>query len=151
MLLKLPTVVADLVLSVLAYRIVRTCGGERRATIAAGIAAVLPSTWALSSVWGQVDSICCAFMLLALALLIDRRFVLAWVALTNAVLIKPLPIAPAVANGRDVARRARSCRRGAGIRALAGIRCIGAGSSGSIDIHVAAPRWPSREVSFTHT
>ena len=92
MLLKLPAIAADLVLCALAFRIVRRWAGPPVALGAAVVAAFAPSTWPISAIWGQVDSIASAFMLLALALLFERRFAWAWCALALAVLVKPLPI-----------------------------------------------------------
>jgi len=92
MLLKAPAVAADLVLCVLAYWIVRRWFGVRAALWAAAIAALSPATWPISAVWGQVDSLCAMFMVLALACSLGRRHTWAWIALALAVLIKPLPI-----------------------------------------------------------
>ncbi len=92
MLLKGPAVAADLVLCVLAYGIVRRWLGVRAGLGAAAIAAFSPATWPISAVWGQVDSLCAMFMVLALACSLARRHTWAWTALALAVLVKPLPI-----------------------------------------------------------
>ena len=92
MLLKGPAVAADLVLCVLAYVIVRRWLGVRAGLGAAAIAAFSPATWPISAVWGQVDSLCAMFMVLALACSLGGRHTLAWIALALAVLVKPLPI-----------------------------------------------------------
>jgi Gpi18-like mannosyltransferase len=92
MLLKFPPIVADVALCVLVFAVVRRWAGPRAALGAAAFAAFAPSTWPISALWGQVDSICTAFMLLALTLVYWRRYTLAWGALALAVLVKPLPI-----------------------------------------------------------
>lgn len=92
MLLKLPAIVADLVFCVLVFTIVRRWAGTRAALWAMTIAAYAPTTWPISALWGQVDSISTLFMVLALASAFSRRYTLAWSALALAVLVKPLPI-----------------------------------------------------------
>jgi Gpi18-like mannosyltransferase len=89
--LKVPAIAADLLLCVLAFAIVRRWYDDRTALRAATIAALVPSTWAVSAVWGQVDSICGALVALALLLTLRRAYVPAWCALTLAILVKPLP------------------------------------------------------------
>lgn len=92
MLLKLPAIAADLVLCCLVFAIVRRWAGDGRGLAAAGIAAFAPSTWPISAVWGQVDSIAATLMVGALALTMSRRYALAWVAFALGILVKPLPI-----------------------------------------------------------
>lgn len=92
MLLKLPAIAADLVLCCLVFAIVRRWAGDGRALTSAAIAAFAPSTWPISAMWGQVDSIAATLMVGSLALAMSRRFVLAWAALALAVLVKPLPV-----------------------------------------------------------
>jgi Gpi18-like mannosyltransferase len=89
--LKLPAIAADLLLCALTFAIVRRWRDDRTALRAAAIAALLPSTWAVSAVWGQVDSICGALVALALVLTLRRAYLPAWCALTLAILVKPLP------------------------------------------------------------
>ncbi len=91
-LLKVPAIAADLVLCVLAYWIVRRWRGTKAGLVAAALAAFLPSTWPVSALWGQVDSICAMFTVLALASSISRNYLYAWIALALAVLIKPMPV-----------------------------------------------------------
>ncbi|MBC5798937.1 MAG: hypothetical protein GIX03_07605 [Candidatus Eremiobacteraeota bacterium] len=92
MLLKAPAIAADLGLCILAYGIVGRWFGVRAALWAAAIAALSPATWPISAVWGQVDSLCAMFMVLALACSLGRRYTLAWIVLSCAVLVKPLPV-----------------------------------------------------------
>ena len=89
MLLKLPAIAADLALCGLAFVIVRRWLGSRPALFAAVLAAFAPSTWPVSALWGQVDSLCSAFIMLSLALALQCRFVPAWGALAIAILVKP--------------------------------------------------------------
>lgn len=92
MLLKIPAIVADMVVCVCVFTIVRRWAGVRAALGALAVAAFAPSTWPISAVWGQVDSLCSAWMLLALQSTFARRYVLAWSALALAALVKPLPV-----------------------------------------------------------
>jgi dolichyl-phosphate-mannose-protein mannosyltransferase len=118
MLLKVPAIVADVVLCILVFVVVRRWTGPKPALGAVALAAFAPSTWPISVLWGQVDSICTMFMLLALTLALSRRYTLAWSALALAVLIKPLPVvvAPLLLAGqlRD---------QGWSVRLLAGPAC----------------------------
>jgi Gpi18-like mannosyltransferase len=113
--LKLPAIAADLLLCVLTFAIVRRWYDDRTALRAAAIAALLPSTWAVSAVWGQVDSICGALVALALVLTLRRAYLPAWCALTLAILVKPLP---AVVVPLLLAQQLAD--RGAGPRAILG-------------------------------
>jgi Gpi18-like mannosyltransferase len=92
MLLKIPAIIADVALCAFVFTIARSWVGPRAALGATAFAAFAPSTWPISVLWGQVDSICTAFMILALALVFRRRYTLAWSALALAVLVKPLPV-----------------------------------------------------------
>lgn len=111
MLLKAPAVGADLVLCVLAYSIVRRWYGPRAGLGAAALAAFSPAMWPVSALWGQVDSICAMFTVVALASSFSRRYTLSWLALAFAVLIKPFPVVVAplllVAHVRDERQRWR--------------------------------------------
>ena len=92
MLLKIPAIIADIAMCLFVFAIVRRWLDPRAALGAAAFAAFAPSTWPISVLWGQVDSICSAFMILSLALVFWRRYTLAWIALALAVLVKPLPV-----------------------------------------------------------
>lgn len=92
LLLKFPAVASDIALCILVFVIAKRWVGARNALVSAALAAFAPSTWPVSAIWGQVDSICSAFMLLSLALVISRKWTIAWGALAVAVLVKPLPI-----------------------------------------------------------
>jgi 4-amino-4-deoxy-L-arabinose transferase-like glycosyltransferase len=65
-LIKVPPILADLVLAWLVARMVRELGGSRRASLAAAVIVVVnPITWFDSVVWGQVDSVGVIFLVLA--------------------------------------------------------------------------------------
>lgn len=98
-LVKLPAVVMDLVDGALIYAIVRRFAGERWALGAAALFLLNPAMIFISAAWGQVDSISSGFALFGVYLLLlsndrDERacvlpIVLAWVALSYSLLIKP--------------------------------------------------------------
>lgn len=90
--LKLPATLADLGLCVVTFLFVRRWCSQQRALVAASIAAVTPSTWLISSYWGQVDSLAAVFVALALYAAISKRYSVAWMLLTLGVLVKPEPI-----------------------------------------------------------
>jgi Gpi18-like mannosyltransferase len=92
MLLKMPSVIADVVVCICVFVIVRRWASAGAALGALAVAAFAPSTWPISAVWGQVDSICTAFMMLALAFGFSRRYAPAWCTLALAVMIKPFPL-----------------------------------------------------------
>ncbi|HEV8488608.1 MAG TPA: phospholipid carrier-dependent glycosyltransferase [Candidatus Limnocylindrales bacterium] len=63
--IKIPAIIADLVLGWLAWSMAREVGAGRRAALLAGAIVVFnPITWFDSVVWGQVDSIGVVFLLL---------------------------------------------------------------------------------------
>src|SRR5439155_22277395 len=64
-LIKVPAVLADLVLGYLAWSMVRELGGSSRAgLVAAALVVFNPITWFDSVIWGQADSVGVVFMLL---------------------------------------------------------------------------------------
>jgi Gpi18-like mannosyltransferase len=92
MLLKIPATLADLVLCVVTFLFVSRWFSQSRALVAALIAALSPSTWLISSYWGQVDSLAAACVALALYAMVRKQYVIAWIVLALGVLIKPQPI-----------------------------------------------------------
>ena len=101
-LIKVPPILADLVLAWLASSMVREIGGSRRASLAAAaIVIVNPITWLDSVVWGQVDSVGVIFLLLAIRELWRDRPERSAVFTVVAAIIKPqlgilVPIVAAV-------------------------------------------------------
>jgi len=90
--LKLPAIVCDVALAALAYAVVGRWTSARNASIAAAIAAFGPSTWPVSAIWGQVDSLCAVFIVLALYAALRRSYELSWIALALGILVKPFPL-----------------------------------------------------------
>jgi hypothetical protein len=101
-LIKLPAIVADLVLGWLAWSMARELGAGRRAAVAAGAIVVFnPITWFDSVVWGQVDSIGLVFLLLGVRELWRDRPERAAAFTVIAAIIKPqlgilIPVVAAV-------------------------------------------------------
>ncbi|HKU68776.1 MAG TPA: phospholipid carrier-dependent glycosyltransferase [Candidatus Baltobacteraceae bacterium] len=131
-LVKLPAVVMDLVDGWLIYAIVRRFASERWALGAAALFILNPAMIFISAAWGQVDSISSGLALWGIYLLLasddrdERRavgpIVLAWVALSYSLLIKPqaavlIPLFLAFAFTRPERLRARLIGTGAGIAA----------------------------------
>lgn len=66
-LIKVPPIVADVVLACLVWSMARELGaGRRAARLGAVIVAVNPITWLDSAIWGQVDAVGLIFLLLGL-------------------------------------------------------------------------------------
>jgi len=101
-LIKLPAIVADLVLGWLAWSMARELGAGRRAAVAAGAIVVFnPITWVDSVVWGQVDSVGVVFLLLGVRELWRDRPERAAAFTVIAAIIKPqlgilIPVVAAV-------------------------------------------------------
>ncbi len=106
-LVKVPAIVADLVLAWLVYDLVRDLGGGRRAArFGAAIIVANPITWFDSALWGQVDAVGCIPLLLGLRELWRGRYERAAVLATVAAVIKPQLGILAVLVGAVVLRRA---------------------------------------------
>ena len=131
-LVKLPAVIMDLVDGALIYAIVRRFAGDRWALGAAALFILNPAMIFISAAWGQVDSISSGLALFAIYLLLasddrdERRsagpIVLAWVALSYSLLIKPqaavlIPLFIVFAFTRPDRMRARLIATVAGIAA----------------------------------
>jgi len=66
-LIKLPPIVADVILAWLVHRLVVELGGSRRAALLGAILVLInPVTWFDSAIWGQVDAFGVIFLLLGL-------------------------------------------------------------------------------------
>ena len=87
--IKLPGIIADLLVAIVFYRALRRWQGERAGVIAAAAYLLCPVTWYDSALWGQVDSFGLLALSLAIIWLIDRRPELAAAAAMTAILIKP--------------------------------------------------------------
>ena len=97
-LVKLPAIAADLLVTVLIYRIVLRFATLKWALIAAGVFALNPAAIFISGLWGQIDSIPGGLALLAVYLLMRSDDVPerggwyvagAWLALAYSLFIKP--------------------------------------------------------------
>jgi len=89
MLIKLPSILAELGMALLAYVVTRRKRGFRVALLAAGVIAFNPALIVDSSHWGAPDAVHTLFIVLALLLLLRGRAVLPGVFLALAVLAKP--------------------------------------------------------------
>jgi 4-amino-4-deoxy-L-arabinose transferase-like glycosyltransferase len=112
-LIKLPAIVADVVLAGLVHNLVVELGGSRRsARIGAILVLVNPVTWFDSAVWGQVDAFGVIFLLLSVRDLWRRRPERASILAVAAAVIKPqlgilIPILAFVLLRRHVWERLR--------------------------------------------
>lgn len=88
LLVKLPSILADIATSIVIYCFVKKHATEKRAFISAGIYALLPAVFTNSAVWGQFDSFLALFAVLALTALVDKKYVQLIVSFTLAVLSK---------------------------------------------------------------
>lgn len=101
-LIKLPAIIADVVLGWVVWSMARELGAGRRAALLGGAIVVAnPITWFDSVVWGQVDSVGVVFLLLALRELWRDRLERGAILAVVAAVIKPqlgilVPIVAAV-------------------------------------------------------
>lgn len=89
LLMKWPSVLADLGIAVVIATAGRKCFGEKQALIGAVAYLLLPITWYDSAIWGQVDSLSMLPMLLSLVFLIEKKPEWSIVFFVLAVLTKP--------------------------------------------------------------
>jgi len=90
--LKIPAILADLVVCSVVFVTARRWVPSRVAIVAAAVAALMPTSWPVSAVWGQVDSLCSVFLILAFYFSLRGAYTASWVALAAGILIKPFPI-----------------------------------------------------------
>jgi 4-amino-4-deoxy-L-arabinose transferase-like glycosyltransferase len=89
-LIKIPPILADVVLGGLVWSMIRELGGGRRpALLGAALVVLNPVTWFDSAVWGQVDSFGVVFLLLGVRELWHDRPERAAIFTVVAALIKP--------------------------------------------------------------
>ncbi len=86
-----PALVADFILALVTYAIVRrrNASGGRAAIVAMLLVALNPALLFDTVVWGQSDSVLTALMLLSTAMALDSEFELAWGIAALGVLVKP--------------------------------------------------------------
>ena len=89
LLMKWPSVVADIGIGFVIAVAGRRWFGEKQALIAAAAYLFLPITWYDSAIWGQVDSLSMLPMLLSLVFLIEKKPEWSLVFFVVAVLTKP--------------------------------------------------------------
>jgi Gpi18-like mannosyltransferase len=89
LLLKLPSIVADIISAYLIYRIGKKHISRELSLIIAILYLFNPAVFINSTVWGQVDSLFALVIVTALYLLSENNLVLSSVAFTAAVLMKP--------------------------------------------------------------
>lgn len=88
-LLKIPAILADVVIGLLLYRAARRWFGSGAGLVAAGLYLFVPATWYESAVWGQVDAVGMAFVLAALLALVGGWSEVTVALVVFAVIIKP--------------------------------------------------------------
>jgi dolichyl-phosphate-mannose-protein mannosyltransferase len=88
-LVKVPAIVADLLVAALLYRVVGRWSGRRAGLTAAALFLFIPVTWYESALWGQIDSIGALLILAAIVLLVEGWSEAASAAAVMAVLVKP--------------------------------------------------------------
>lgn len=89
LLLKLPSILADVITAWLIYRLAKKKGHEQLGLAAAAFYVFNPAIWMDSVIWGQVDSFFTLILLLALTRLIDRKYFLSTALFAAAVMMKP--------------------------------------------------------------
>ncbi|MET1247422.1 glycosyltransferase family 39 protein [Sporolactobacillus sp. STCC-11] len=89
LLLKLPSIIADVLTAWLIYRLAKKKGHESPGLLAAAFYVFNPAVWMDSVIWGQVDSFFTLIIVLALTCLIDRRYFLSTALFAAAVMMKP--------------------------------------------------------------
>lgn len=82
-------IVSDLGCGYLIYKIIYLLTKNLKSSFfSAGFFLLFPASWYLSSYWGQVDSIFCAFVLLSVFLLLKEKYLLSFFVLGNSLLVK---------------------------------------------------------------
>jgi hypothetical protein len=88
-LVKVPAIVADLLIAAVLFRVVGRWSGRRAALIAAALFLFIPVTWYESALWGQIDSIGALLILAAIVLLVGGWSEAASASAVMATLVKP--------------------------------------------------------------
>ncbi|MCC3376139.1 glycosyltransferase family 39 protein [Cohnella sp. REN36] len=88
-LLKLPSIVADLLAAAIVYKLAYKHAGARAALLLAPLYLFNPMVFQNSVVWGQIDSVFTLFVLLTVWLIADNKRARAAACLVIAILIKP--------------------------------------------------------------
>ena len=86
---KLAAVISDLIIVVVVFRLCKQMMGSAHSLLAAGLIGFNPSILFVSSIWGQVDSIACAFSMASLLTLLKKSPIAAAVLGGIAFTVKP--------------------------------------------------------------
>lgn len=89
LLLKLPSIIADIATAFLLYRLAKKRFSLEISLLIGTFYTFNPAIWLNSTVWGQVDSFFSLLVVLAVALLSEKKIGLASILFTSAVLMKP--------------------------------------------------------------
>ncbi len=89
LLIKLPSIIADLVTSFLIYRLVKSRCKTEYAIFACGIYAFHPAVFLDSTIWGQVDSFLTMLVVAALTFHMKKKPAMSAVFFSAAILMKP--------------------------------------------------------------
>ncbi len=89
LLLKLPSILADVVTAYLIFRLAHKYLSERASLLLAAFYIFNPAVLINSTFWGQVDSFFTLLVILSVYMLTEKRMVLSAVFITAAVLMKP--------------------------------------------------------------
>ncbi len=90
LLLKLPSILADLGLGILVYKLIQDFTGDvRKAAIGMALFVLNPITIFISGGWGQTDSLVTLFGFLSFVLLVKKKFVLSSIFLFISLYQKP--------------------------------------------------------------
>lgn len=88
-LLKLPSMIADVMTAAIIYKFAKTKIAENKAAALCGIYAFNPVIYLTSALWGQVDSVFALFIVLALIMLYKKKHILSACIYALTLLIKP--------------------------------------------------------------
>ena len=99
--LKLPSIIADLAMGYLAYKITTKTYSQKAGVIISAFIVFNPVVIFNSCIWGQVDSVLAIFCALAVYFAAEKRFTASFFAFGAAILIKPQAIffAPVIVFG----------------------------------------------------
>lgn len=89
LLVKLPSIAADLAVAYLVYKFARKRFSESTSLMLCGVIAFNPFIAFVSGGWGQIDMLLTLFILLVIYLFLRRKYILAGAVLGFAILLKP--------------------------------------------------------------
>lgn len=89
LLLKLPSLIADIVTAVLLYRLAKRYLDDKWAVVVSLFYVANPAVWINSVAWGQVDSLLTMLIVIELFFITDRKWAGAGISFALMVLLKP--------------------------------------------------------------